>query len=326
MDFHNLLAGLDILARKKLSTLLSNLTETGSPRILLALREQDHIPSFVTHILQINNSNEILHNGSKSTIVTSSGSAPANTVLAEIKSRSVVQPSQSDILADLKNVNISYWGKPVLRNVNWTIRKGDHWLLLGPNGSGKTTLLSLLTGDNPKSFAQDITLFGRRRGTGETIFDIQAKIGHVSPELFYHFPAHRTVKDAILSGFGETFAPPDKLCLEQHRLYDDLVGRFNDVLPAELHNSRFRELSSSHQQFVLLMRAFVRRPPLLILDEPYQGMDAAMVKKAREYLETEIDNEQAVIIVTHFVEEEAAGGGWGRVLKLSEGGTVEEII
>ena len=75
----------------------------------------------------------------------------------------------------MKDVNISYWGKPVLRNVNWTIRQGDHWLLLGPNGSGKTTLLSLLTGDNPKSFSQDITLFGRRRGTGETIFDIQAE-------------------------------------------------------------------------------------------------------------------------------------------------------
>jgi molybdate transport system ATP-binding protein len=226
----------------------------------------------------------------------------------------------------MKDVNISYWGKPVLRNVNWTIRQGDHWLLLGPNGSGKTTLLSLLTGDNPKSFSQNITLFGRRRGTGETIFDIQAKIGHVSPELHYHFPTHRTVRDAILSGFGGTFAPPEQLLLEQQRKYDELVRFFESVLPTELHHSRFRELSTSHQRLVLLLRAFVKRPPLLILDEPFQGMDDAMIKRAREYLETEIDHEQAVVMVTHFVGEEAAGGRWGRVIKLSEGGTVEEII
>lgn len=317
--------GLDVSSRKTLSTLLSNLAQTASPRILLALREQDHIPSFVTHILQINKSNQILHNGPKSTHTTTFESAPPDSVLSAIKSRNMT-PSKSPILADMKDVNISYWGKPVLRNVNWTIHEGDHWLLLGPNGSGKTTLLSLLTGDNPKSFSQDIKLFGRRRGTGETIFDIQAKIGHVSPELHYHFPVHRTVKDAILSGFGGTFAPPEQLTSQQQKQYHKLVGFFKDVLPVELHESRFRDLSTSLQRLVLLMRAFVKNPSLLILDEPYQGMDATMVKRAREYLETEIDSQQAVVMVTHFVGEEASGGRWGRVLKLSESGTAEEIV
>jgi molybdate transport system ATP-binding protein len=318
--------GLDVSSRKRLSTLLSNLAQTASPRILLALREQDHIPSFVTHLLHLNHSNEILHNGPKpATMTTSSETTPTDIVLSEIKSRNI-RPSESPILADLRNINISYWGKPVLRTVNWTIREGDHWLLLGPNGSGKTTLLSLLTGDNPKSFSQDITLFGRRRGTGETIFDIQAKIGHVSPELHYHFPAHRTVKDAILSGFNGTFAPPDQLLSKEHKQYDGLIGFFEDVLPKGLHHSRFRELSTSHQRLVLLLRAFVKRPPLLILDEPYQGMDETMIKRAREYLETQIDDKQAVVMVTHFVGEEATGKRWSRVIKLSEGGTVEEIV
>ena len=320
-----ILVGLDVSSRKTLSTLLSNLAQTASPRILLALREQDHIPSFITHVLQINKSNDVLHNGPKSSYITPSESTPPDAVLLEIKSRNI-SPSTSPILADMKDVNISYWGKPVLRNINWTIRQGDHWLLLGPNGSGKTTLLSLLTGDNPKSFSQNITLFGRQRGTGETIFDIQAKIGHVSPELHYHFPAHRTVKDAILSGFGGTFAPPEQLSSQQQRQYDELVEVFKDVLSLELHESRFRELSTSQQRLVLLMRAFVKRPPLLILDEPYQGMDDTMVKRAREYLETEIDDQQAVVMVTHFVGEEASGGRWGRVLKLGEGGTVEETV
>jgi molybdate transport system ATP-binding protein len=316
--------GLDVSSRKTLSTLLSNLAQTSSPRILLALREQDHIPSFVTHVLQVNNFNEILHNGPKTKLSIPPDSTP-NTVLSEIKSRNV-KSSQSPILADMKDINISYWSKPVLRDVNWTIRQGDHWLLLGPNGSGKTTLLSLLTGDNPKSFSQDITLFGRRRGTGETIFDIHEKIGHVSPELHYHFPVHRTVKDAILSGFGGTFAPPEQLSEQQQRQYEELVAFFEDVLPLELHDSRFRELVTSHQRLVLLMRAFVKKPPLLILDEPYQGMDDAMIKRARAYLETEIDNRQAVVMVTHFVGEEAARGRWGRVLKLGESGNVDEMV
>jgi molybdate transport system ATP-binding protein len=246
-------------------------------------------------------------------------------VLSKIKSRNIT-PSTSPILVDLKNVSIAYWGKPVLKNVNWTIREGDHWLLLGPNGSGKTTLLSLLTGDNPKSFSQDITLFGRPRGSGETIFDIQAKIGHVSPELHYHFPAHRTVKDAILSGFGGTFAPPEKLSPEEQSQFDSVREYFKYVLPLDMYESRFRELSTSHQRLVLLLRAFVKKPPLLILDEPYQGMDEGMVKRAREYLESEIDDEQAVVMVTHFVGEEAAGGRWGRVLKLTTDGQIEEIV
>src|SRR6266496_2072336 len=240
----NFIVGLDVSSRKTLSTLLSNLTQTASPRILLALREQDHIPSFVTHILHVKHSYEILHNGPKTNISIAPDSTHPDTVVSELKSRNI-KPSRSPILADMKDVNISYWGKPVLRNVNWTIREGDHWLLLGPNGSGKTTLLSLLTGDNPKSFSQDITLFGRRRGTGETIFDIQEKIGHVSPELHYHFPAHRTVKDTILSGFGGTFAPPEQLSEQQQKQYDGLVAFFEDVLPFELHDSRFRELSTS---------------------------------------------------------------------------------
>ena len=317
--------GLDVSSRKTLSTLLSNLAQTASPRILLALREQDRIPSFVTHILHVNSSNQILHNGTKSGFSIVPESAAPDDVLSEIKSRNIKQ-STKPILVDLKDVNISYWGKSVLRNVNWTVREGDHWLLLGPNGSGKTTLLSLLTGDNPKSFSQDITLFGRRRGTGETIFDIQAKIGHVSPELHYHFPAHRTAKDAILSGFSGTFAPPDKLSEKELKQYDDLVKFFEGVLPENLRGDRFSELSTSHQRLVLLLRAFVKRPPLLILDEPYQGMDEAAIKRAREYLETEINDKQAVVMVTHFVGEEAAGGRWGRVLKLRENGTIEEIV
>jgi molybdate transport system ATP-binding protein len=324
--------GLDVKSRKSLSSLLSKLAATASPRILLALREQDHVPSFVTHILQINGSNKILHCGLKEyrskellKSIPISTAIPADNVLSEIKSRNI-EPSASSILADLKNVNISYWGKPVLSNVNWTIREGDHWLLLGPNGSGKTTLLSLLTGDNPKSYSQDITLFGRKRGTGETIFDIQAKIGHVSPELHYHFPAHRIARDAILSGFGGTFAPPEKLSHEHQKQYNELIEFFGEVLPKKFLEMRFRELSTSHQRLVLLMRAFVKRPPLLILDEPYQGMDEEMINRAREYLETEVDLKQAVIMVTHFVGEEATGGRWGRVMKLMEGGAVEEIV
>lgn len=316
--------GLDVSSRKILSTLLASLAQKASPRIILALREHDHIPSFITHVLQINRTNDVLHIGPKPTTQAMPESTPGD-VVSEIKSRNI-QPSRFTILADLRDVNISYWSKPVLRNLNWTIRQGDHWLLLGPNGSGKTTLLSLLTGDNPKSFAQDIVLFGRRRGTGETIFDIQAKIGHISPELHYHFPAHRTVKDAILSGFGATFAPPEKLSHQQQEQYDELMVFFESMLPVDLHESRFRELSSSHQRLVLLMRAFVKKPPLLILDEPYQGMDDAMIKRAREYLEMKISNEQAVVMVTHFVSEEAAGGRWSRVLKLSENGTIEEIV
>jgi molybdate transport system ATP-binding protein len=321
----NLSVGLDVSSRKTLSSLLSNLAQNSSPRIILALREQDHIPSFITHVLKIDLSNQVLYNGPKSEIPSPTDSNHSDSVLAAIKSRNIIR-SQNPIVADLKNVTISYWGKPVLQNINWTVREGDHWLLLGPNGSGKTTLLSLLTGDNPKSFSQDITIFERKRGTGESIFDIQANIGHVSPELHYHFPAHRSAKDAILSGFSGTFSPPERLSPLQQTQFDDLIRFFEDLLPDNLHVVPFRELSTSHQRLILLLRAFVKVPRLLILDEPYQGMDEVLIQRAREYLETMIDETQAVVMVTHFVSEEAAGGRWGRVLRLNENGKIEEIV
>jgi molybdate transport system ATP-binding protein len=323
-----MLVGLDVSSRRTLSTLLSNLAKEASPRVLIALREQDHVPSFITHVLRLNHNNEILHNGPKpdEEAGDASQAMPTNNVLSEIRSRNI-RSSEYPIVVDLKDVNISYWGKPVLKNINWTIRQGDHWLLLGPNGSGKTTLLSLLTGDNPKSFSQDITLFGRQRGSGESIFDIQAKIGHVSPELHYHFPAHRSAKDAILSGFTGTFAPPDQpLSSEQVRQYEALVGYFKSILPGDLERIRFREMSTSHQRLVLLLRAFVKQPELLILDEPYQGMDDEMIKIARKYLATQISDNQALVMVTHFIEEEAAGDRWTRAIKLSAEGTIEEIV
>ena len=134
------------------------------------------------------------------------------------------------------------------------------------------------------------------------------------------------MKDAILSGFGGTFAPPERLSSDEQSQFDSLSGYFKDVLPLDMYESRFRELSTSCQRLVLLLRAFVKRPSLLILDEPYQGMDDGMIKRAREYLESEIDDNQAVVMVTHFVGEEAAGGRWGRVLKLTPGGQIEEIV
>jgi molybdate transport system ATP-binding protein len=304
--------------------LLADVAETASPRIILALREQDHIPSFITHILQLTRTNQILHNGPKPSRPILPPT-PQSDVLTSIKSQ---PPPASDTpsIVELKNVNISYWGKPVLRNITWTIHPGSKWLLLGPNGSGKTTLLSLLTGDNPKSFAQDITLFGRRRGTGETIFDIQARIGHVSPEVHYHFPAQRTAREAVLSGFTGTFAPPGEVTVEQEVQYSALVNFFEDVLPPEICETRFRELSNSHQRLVLLLRAFVKEPTLLILDEPYQGMDEQMIQRTRDYLETQVTPQQAVIMVTHFVAEEASDGHWTHLLQLTDQGTIEQLV
>ena len=104
----------------------------------------------------------------------------------------------------MRGVNVSYDGVRVLRDIDWTVRRGEHWALLGPNGAGKTTLLSLILGDNLQAYANDITLFGRRRGSGESIWEIKEHIGWVSPELHVHYARNVSCLSVVCSGFYDS--------------------------------------------------------------------------------------------------------------------------
>jgi molybdate transport system ATP-binding protein len=169
------------------------------------------------------------------------------------------------------NVDVQYGGKKILDGINWEIGKGACWALTGQNGAGKSTLLSLITADHPQAYANDIFLFDRKRGSGESIWEIKQKIGYLSPELQLYFDPMATVYSAVASGLFDTIGLFRTLNTEQEKY----VWEWLEYLDVTNFASRLlKSLPAGLQRMILLGRAMFKRPPLLILDEPCQGLDA----------------------------------------------------
>jgi molybdate transport system ATP-binding protein len=174
-----------------------------------------------------------------------------------------------DPLVELNNVSVSYDGRPVLYDISWAIRPGEFWQLRGPNGSGKTTLISMIIGDNPKAYGQNMTLFGYKKGSGESVWDIKKNIGYFYPALLLLFKRNEAVENMLISGLTDSiglYQPPT----EAQQLVADA---WLDFLGDHYRGKRFQQLTPGEQRIVMVIRAMVKEPPLLILDEPTAGLD-----------------------------------------------------
>lgn len=202
----------------------------------------------------------------------------------------------------LEHIHVTYGDTRILDDINWEVKRGEKWALLGHNGAGKSTLLSLLSGDNPQAYANTIYLFDKRRGSGESIWDIKHKIGFLSPEMHQFFTTSAVCEDVVLSGFTDTMQViPKKISREQRAL----ALAWMDLLEvAPLAGKKFKEISAGSQRLILLIRALVKNPPLLILDEPCQGLDAEQKGHFKRVIETLFaDSGSTLIYVTHYAEE-----------------------
>lgn len=331
------LTGLDLNNRPTLLSVLESLHNARKPRIVMGLRKQDPIPDWITHLALIKDDRIITgekgdildqqaaHEGASRDIIPSHGGPR-------------IREGGGKPVAILKNVNVTYSTRKVLNSVNWTIREGQRWHLQGANGSGKTTLMSVITGDHPQSYTQRgesyLELFSRPRPKIPTSH-LRSLIGIVSPELTNAYPrrAQTSVWEVIGTGFDGVFVPGGKngtgIGLEGE-LTDDVVhwrvNRIREVLSGlgpgswaskgahnegqmsevdEAFSKRdFTGLSAGEQSMVLLMRALVGRPQLVLLDEVWSGMDDAMVRAARRYLRGDgIGPDQAVVVISHWEEE-----------------------
>jgi molybdate transport system ATP-binding protein len=201
----------------------------------------------------------------------------------------------------MKNVTVRYNGIPVLDGLDWTVRRGENWAVVGPNGSGKTTLLHLISADLPQAYANDIMLFGRRRGSGESIWEIKRRIGMVGAEMQFAYGKPITALETVLSGFFDSvglYRTADRNQVSAAKRWMDDLGI------GHLQDRRQDRLSCGEQRLVLVTRAVVKSPELLLLDEPCQGLDAANRRRVLSLIDTIGSRTPTQIItVTHHRDE-----------------------
>jgi len=199
-------------------------------------------------------------------------------------------------LVQLNAVSVNYGDKKVLNKINWTIKKGEFWQLIGPNGSGKSTILSLITGDNPKGYGQDMILFGRKKGTGESIWDIKRQIGYFTPSMIEQFKHEDTVENMIVSGLLDSVG----LYTKPTDIQKDIARNWMDMLGSDYRKKTFQRLSIGQQRMVMVARAMVKHPPLLILDEPTIELDDENSKLFIEMVNVIAKEKQiAILYVSH---------------------------
>jgi molybdate transport system ATP-binding protein len=293
--------GLDVAGRMILSAGLAELTLRGI-RFILFLSGGE-LPGFINKVYHLPKrvGKELLIPSLKAGVIKDDLSSRLKS--GEENNNPGLQPGEIEDFAiiTLRNVTIRYGSKTILDHFSWTINRGERWVLKGPNGAGKSTLLSLITADNPQSYSQDINLFGRQRGTGESIWDIKRNIGYVSPEMHLYFKETGTCFAVVASGIFDLLGVTRKVNEVQAVQVNDTLDLFG---LGYLAGRSFHTLSTGEQKMVLIARAFVKNPPLLILDEPCQGLDSEQVQVLKDVINSIAENsDMTLIFVSHYAED-----------------------
>ncbi|CAP95684.1 hypothetical protein E8E15_003813 [Penicillium rubens] len=374
--------GLDPVAVKKISGILHELAKRQAPRLVMALRPQDKVPDWITHIMVVGNSNKVLLQGPRAAIddtlnvwsYVANKSKQNRNSLPE-QQRQILKKCEADLKAgvldtellgdlvahtkpiksleiyaslggepviDMEGVRVQYGDKVILGDwqqkvkdemkdgLHWRVRRGQRWAILGPNGSGKTTLLSMITSDHPQAYGQPVKLFGRSRlpepgRPGISIFELQSRIGHSSPEIHAFFPRQLSIRQALETAFAETFLSKPKLNIERDLDISAILQYFRPQLDPSYTASKvpnnistpslplpsltkqthvkldkyallddivgyadeilFGELTTAQQRIVLFMRALVAKPDIVILDEAFSGLSAAQRNMCLHFLD-----------------------------------------
>lgn len=222
-----------------------------------------------------------------------------------------------DKIISFDEVSVSYDGKTVVKDITWQVLQGEFWQLAGPNGSGKSTLLSMITGDNPKAYGQNITILDKKKGSGESIWELKKKIGYFATNLTELFKRNHTVEQMILSGFFDSIG----LYVKPSGLQQQRAVFWLDVIKMkDLRNVYFNRLTLGQQRVILIVRALIKQPPLLILDEPFEGLDPENVNLVVHLINTLVElTEITIIYVSHTTEDSLAPSRVYELIPTSEG-------
>ena len=298
--------GLDLEAKAQFADIINSLMNSEMQLVLVTHRFEEIVPN-ISRVLCVKNGRVFLK-GSRAQVLTDrqmdrlfDRKPPVRFSFPEKEDSPATLDKAPAVLIQMKQATVRYGDLLVLDRLDWTMRAGENWAILGPNGSGKSTLLNLIVGDNLQSYSNEIYLFGNRKGSGETVWDIKKKIGMVSSELQIHYRKRIQVYDVVLSGFFDSIGLYRNATLPQYAA----ARRWLEVMEIpDKAGQRFDKLSYGERRMVLVARAMVKSPAILILDEPCQGLDAAnrrMVLELIDYIGRETHT--SVLYVTHHEDE-----------------------
>ena len=285
----NPFAGLDSTFRAELTNWLHELVNQGLTLVLVT--EEETVPVFASHVTRLEKG-RVQWAGLRHAYSLPTLSLPD---IEPPRLQKMAAPADFDEAFGLKNVTVRYGDTVILNNLNWTVRAGEHWALIGPNGAGKSVLLSLLYGDHPQAYSNEVSVFGHRRGkSGESIWDVKRRIGFVSPELHLYFPASLLARQVALTGLTDTLTPPVRVPPETEQDLRNLLIYFG---LENVVNRPFGTLSAGEQRVILLIRAFLKNAPVLLLDEPFQIIDPSIAHRARQLIDSFVN--KTILFVTH---------------------------
>jgi molybdate transport system ATP-binding protein len=299
--------GLDERAKAELKELIDRLM-SGPMRVILVTHRFEEISPKITHVLCVKDCRVMLEGPAEDVLkreripqIFGDGGLgeEGRGLYSEVqKERQTCGPQE---LIAMKNTTVRYGKHVVLAHIDWTVRRGENWAVLGPNGAGKSKLLELITGDNVQGYANDIQLFGRRKGSGETIWEIKEKLSMVSAEFQMRYQKRIPAYDVVCSGFFDSIGLFQSCTEEQHQVVRKWLGLLK---MEDMSAKRFDHLSHGQQRLILLARAMVKSPLLMILDEPCDGLDYANRGKVLDFIEF-IGSRTAtdLIYVTHHKDE-----------------------
>ena len=312
--------GLDEASRQSLAESINDLM-TASVRVILVVHRLEEIVPNITHVLFVKEG-QLFIQGTKEEVLTSEkisdlygcqlhleksngryrikdGVGESEPIDADLIGLEV-HHDLPEILIEMKETTVQYDGRIVLDQLNWVMRRGENWAILGPNGSGKSTILRLILGENLQGYANQITLFGRRKGTGETLWEIKKRIGAVSAELQVQYRKKMSAYDVLASGFYDSIGlyqyptPKEKATVDQ---WIKLL-RIGDISQQPYHH-----LSYGQKRMILIARAMVKSPALLIVDEPCHGLDIPNRRRILKIIETIGKTPTHLLYVTNHREE-----------------------
>jgi len=300
LTIDNTFAGLDPEARKLVNEIFPQLNNQGIQLIFLAPSIPD-VPECTSNILEITG-------GKVNLTAKTKPNTYINRILPSVKLprinwNLVSSDSNSDFeeLVEMKDIKISYGNRVIISGINWKVKTGEKWALLGSNGSGKSTLLSYIFADNPQAYAKNLSLFGHRRGTGESIWDIKKRIGFVSSEMYLYYRKNLSCLKIVESGFFDSIGLYHNCNSRQQKIAAYIL----DTLGLSYLSKRsFLKISSGEQRMILFARALIKNPDLLVLDEPFQGLDETNKQRCTAIIESYCSQpDKSLIFVSHYRKE-----------------------